>query len=269
MGTDRWAASVRPRSADDREVLAAQLWAAGAGGVWERPDELVAYFEHRRDDLAVGDPPLGPTWTHVPDEDWLETWRAHAVPVRAGRFEVVPRHLAARHETEAGLLRIVVDAGMAFGSGHHDTTAGCLEELGDDLAGARVLDLGTGSGILAIGAGLAGAGEVIGVDVDPAAIAVAGGNVAANGVAVALDVGSLVDVAGTFDLVLANLHTDLLVRLAHDLVVALRPGGRLVASGVGSARADEVTGALRDAGARDVHARPRGEWAIVTARRHS
>ena len=139
---------------DDAELVAARLWAAGALGVQELPTRLVGWFDNRDDDV-----PPGGTWAQEPTRDWLATWRESIEPVVAGRVHVIPTWLADDHHTEAGDVRLVLDPGVAFGSGHHATTRLCLEELQAALRpGQRVLDVGCGTGILAIAAVLLGAG---------------------------------------------------------------------------------------------------------------
>lgn len=266
-----WAATVPLARGDaDADLLGARLWSAGARGVWERPGELVGYFATPPDQLvgtAVDLLPPGTTWHREPDVDHVAAWRAAARPVRAGGVEVVPHHLAEAHETPAGVQRILLDPGQAFGSGHHATTSGCLDVLDElDPRGRRVLDLGTGTGILAIAALLQGADDVMGVDTDPHAVDVARDNARHNGVAPRLRVGSLADVDERFDLVLANLLTATLVELATELPRVLVPGGWLVASGVGADRAHVVEDAFDRAGLEEVTSRPRTEWVVITAR---
>lgn len=248
---------------DDAEVVAAHLWLAGAEGVWVRPDDIVGYFPSRDADV-----PRGGRWAPVPDVDWNAAWRDGIEPVAAGPFDVVPTWLVDDHKAQAGRVRIVLDPGRAFGSGHHDTTLGCLEALASHrLDGLSVLDVGTGTGVLAIAAALRGAAPVVAVDVDPDAVQVAADNAAANGVHLELAVGSVGDVTGDFDLVVANVLTHTIVELAGDLVAAVRAGGHLVTSGIGADRADRVVAALAAAGLDEVTSRVRGEWAVVTGRR--
>lgn len=256
---------VLPRGrGDDPDVLAGRLWVAGAQGVWVRPDDVVGYFGSR--DAAVPD---GGAWEDVPEVDWAARWREGIAPVAAGPFDVVPTWQADEHPEQPGRVRIVLDPGRAFGSGHHDTTLGCLEDLATlDLDGASVLDVGTGTGVLAIAAARRGADPVVAVDVDPDAIEVAAANAAANEVTLDLRVGS-VDTAGggTFDVVVANVLTHTIVALADQLVAAVAPGGHLVTSGIGAERADVVADALGAAGLAQVRSRVRGEWAIVSGTR--
>src|SRR5690606_11673606 len=114
--------------------------------------------------------PLEGTLEEVPDQDWNAAWKAGIEPVVVGRVAVVPPRL----EPPAGAeVVVVIDPGMAFGTGHHETTTGCLAALQElDLAGTRVVDVGTGTGILAIAAALLGATQVEAVDDDPEATAV-------------------------------------------------------------------------------------------------
>ncbi len=152
-----------------RERLTARLWAAGAIGVWEQVDAVVAWFEDRQADV-----PPGGRWEDEPARDWQSEWKAGIAPVHAGRTVVVPSWLVddyvagdlAGHVPQPDEIRIVLDPGGAFGSGHHATTTLCLQMLQDAVTGgAAVLDVGTGTGVLAIAAALLGAGAVCGVDV--------------------------------------------------------------------------------------------------------
>lgn len=251
---------VLPRGhGDDPDVLAGRLWVAGAQGVWVRPDDVVGYFDSR--DAPVPD---GGDWQEVEEVDWATRWMEGIEPVAAGPFDVVPTWMADDHPQQPGRIRIVLDPGRAFGSGHHDTTMGCLESLAEvDLDGASVLDVGTGTGVLAIAARRRGAARAVGVDVDPDAIEVARANAAANGVDVELAVGSVGAVGGPFDVVVANVLTHTILELADELVAATAPGGQLITSGIGAERAERVAEALRRAGLVDVQVRVRGEWAVV------
>ncbi len=265
-----WAATVHVGPGQDAEAAVVALWRAGAGGTWTRDQEVVGYFTvppQQLDRDAAGALPEGTTWRHEPAVDHLAAWRDGLTVMAAGPFDVVPHHLVDTHETADDRHRIVLDPGQAFGSGHHDTTAGCLEALGDlELAGARVLDVGTGTGILAIAAVLMGADAVRGVDTDPAAVEVARDNAADNDVVVDLAVGSATGEAPA-DVVVANLLTHTVVALADDLWAATAPGGHLVASGVGAERAELVADALTGAGFLDVEVRRRGDWVVLTGRR--
>lgn len=248
---------------DDPDVIAARLWSAGPQGVWVRPDEVVGYFPTEDADV-----PDGGRWEPVADVDWTARWREGIEPVAAGPFDVVPTWLADDHPEQPGRVRIVIDPGRAFGSGHHDTTLGCLEALAAlELDGRSVLDVGTGTGVLAIAAARRGATPVVGVDLDPDAIEAAAANADLNEVALDLSAGSVGAVDGEFDVVVANVLTHTIIDLAESLVAAVRPGGHLVTSGIGRDRADRAAGALTAAGLAEVTTRVRGGWAIVAGRR--
>lgn len=213
--------------------------------------------------------PIGELETsEVADEDWATAWKAHYHPVRIGRRFIV-RPLWIEIAPEAGRITLDLDPGMAFGTGLHPTTQLCLEALEDlDLAGKRVLDLGTGSGILAIAAKKLGAADVLALDVDSVAVEAARGNVAVNGLGegIAVGLGTLpLESPRRFDLVLANIIARVIVDLASELAGSLEPGGVLVASGIIEDRAEEVAAALRAVGLM-VEERTRGDWRAMICR---
>lgn len=230
-------------------------------GISEEQGRATVWLARRRDDL-----PLSGRWREVPVDGWHERWRASVTPVRLGRFVVTPPWRATPGPGGADQAdEVVVEPAQAFGTGHHETTARCaaaLESL--DLAGRSVLDVGTGSGILAVIAVRLGASPVLGCDVDPVAVAAARQTAAVNGADVEVIEGSL-DALGDLvaDVVVANLDTATVVRLAPDLVAHCRD--RLVVSGVSNERSAEAVTALAAGGARNVVASPGREWALVTA----
>lgn len=217
---------------------------------------------------------LAPRLEPVPDEDWGRAWREHYAAVDVGR------RLRIRPSWEAGgegpRLEIRIDPGLAFGTGTHFTTAACLELLEESLAPSpplpapSVLDVGTGTGVLAIGAVLLGARPVVAFDADPTAVEVARANLEGNGVSDRVDLwyGTLADLpAGRrFDRVLANLLAPLLCELSGDLAAALADGGLLIASGLLVDQEAEVASALEGAGLRISERRSDGEWVALAAR---
>jgi ribosomal protein L11 methyltransferase len=207
---------------------------------------------------AFGLGPVGEvSLRRIADEDWLEAWRSQFVPIRIGPFFVRPSWSTARSEG----IELVLDPGMAFGTGLHPTTRQCLEALGElDASGRSVLDVGTGSGILAVAAAKRGAGRVVAVDVDPLAVRAAEENARRNGVHVEIGQGSASDVTGEFDLVLANLVADVLVRISSDLRARLRAGGRLVCAGIVADKEGSVALAFAEAGLRTVAREQREDW---------
>lgn len=171
----------------------------------------------------------------VAEADWAEAWKAHFKPLRVGRrLVIVPSWEDYRSRPDDVILRL--DPGMAFGTGTHASTALCLESLERLVRpGADVLDVGTGSGILAIASALLGARRVVAVDIDPVAVRVARENVAGNGVSAKVEVrqGEAADEpGGSYDLVVANLTAAIHASVHADLARPLRSGGTLVASGI-------------------------------------
>lgn len=245
-----------------QELLLDALWSAGALGVWERDQVVVAWFPE-----ATASAPPGGRWEPEPERDWLAEWKNGLGPVRLGRLTVTPSWHPAAH---SNACTVVLDPGMAFGTGHHATTRLCLSALERaDLSAKRVLDVGTGSGVLAIAAARLGAEEVVAVDVDPDAVSVASMNAARNHVAVDVRVGSL-DVVwedGPFDLVVANLSTDLVLRSAASLLALTGPDGLLVVSGIASARYRLIRDALRRLVAKLLAVEVDDGWVALTVSR--
>ncbi len=185
-----------------------------------------------------------PDLEELPVEDWTASWKQQYRPVRRGRVLIVAPWM--REPLPAGAVKVVIEPGLAFGTGDHPTTGMCLEALDLFLQrqpGAAVLDVGTGSGILAIAARKLGAGLSVGTDNDPIALRVARENAAVNGTVI--DLRPEVPEGVEFDLVLANILANTLVELAPLLTRAVAPGGRLVLSGILEAQVDEVQAAYR------------------------
>jgi ribosomal protein L11 methyltransferase len=210
-----------------------------------------------------------PQFRVVAEQDWSEAWKAHYRVVRVGeRTVIVPQWLS--YDPKPGEIVLLLDPGMAFGTGTHPTTRLCLEAIeGLPLQGQRVLDVGTGSGILAIAAAKWGAAEVVGVDVDELAVASAGRNVAANGVAstVRISSGSLDGVEGTYDVVLVNILARVICALLEQgLVRYLAPGGTIVASGIVDTQEGEVREAMAAQGIEVVGRSVERDWVALLGR---
>jgi ribosomal protein L11 methyltransferase len=221
---------------------------------------------------AFGLRPIGELTTRLVHEaDWAEAWKAHFPVLRIGRRLVV-RPTWRRHRRLADDVVLALDPGMAFGTGLHPTTRLCLagiESLADRglLEGTRVLDVGCGSGILAIAAVKLGAKEALGVDTDPIAVQATDANAARNRLArrIRSREGSLPTGAGPFDVILANLIAGVLVELGSLLRDEVRPGGHVLASGIFVDRETEVRTAFAKVGL-DIAARSaEGEWVALEA----
>ncbi len=201
----------------------------------------------------------------VDDKDWLESWKAEFVPIRIGAFLVRPTW----SEAVAGdSVELVLDPGMAFGTGLHPTTQQCLEALSTlPLEGKSALDVGTGSGILAIAAAKRGASPVVAVDTDSLAVGAARENAVRNGVAIPVGEGSAADVPGRFDVVIANIVSPVLQRIAPDLAARLSGGGTLLVAGI-SAPAERATREALEAARLEVLDRTvRDDWVALALRR--
>jgi ribosomal protein L11 methyltransferase len=216
----------------------------------------------------------------VHESEWATAWRRHVRVMRIGR-RIVIRPTWRRHRRMTDDVVIAMDPGMAFGTGLHPTTRLCLagiERWADEgLLGAgaapdgraRLLDVGCGSGVLAIAAGLLGAGELVGVDTDPIAVDATLANARRNRIArrIRAWVGSVPTGAGPFDLVAANLVASVLVAIAPGLHDELRRGGRLLASGIFVDREDDVRSALVAAGLAIVRRDAEGDWVALDVER--
>lgn len=178
------------------------------------------------------------------EQDWAESWKQYYHPVRVGRVTVVPSWQA--YEAEEGETVVRMDPGMAFGSGTHETTRLAISLISETVQGGeRVLDVGCGSGILSIVASKLGAAECAAYDIDPVAVRVAGENALENGAtgvtcAVSDLLGSVRVPSGGFDIAVANIVADILLRLAPDIGAYIRPGGRYVVSGIIEPRLEDV-----------------------------
>lgn len=200
----------------------------------------------------------------IADQDWERSWMDNFQPMRFGRrLWIVPSW----HEApDSQAVNLLLDPGLAFGTGTHPTTALCLEWLdGQDVRGLNAIDFGCGSGILAIAALLLGAERVTGTDIDPQALEASRDNAQRNGIADERFPLYLPEAmpAEPADLLLANILAGPLVSLAPQLISLVRPGGRIALSGILAEQTDEILAAYRDAFELDPVAEKDG-WIRVT-----
>ena len=205
----------------------------------------------------------------IAERVWAESWKGHFPPLTIGeRLFVRPPWSA---PPPSGRIDIVIDPGMAFGTGHHTTTRSCLTGLVRALRArptADVLDLGTGSGILAIAAAKLGARAVWAVDIDPEARAIAAENAARNGVADRLRIrADLLSAPAAFEVIVANLLAGTLIELAGDIAARLEPGAVVLGAGVLVEEAPAVRAAWRAAGLVDEGDIADEGWVALAARR--
>jgi ribosomal protein L11 methyltransferase len=213
----------------------------------------------------------------LPSEDWSEIWKSFFKPLNVGK-NIVIKPTWEPYETSSGQVVIEIDPGPAFGTGKHPSTALCLEILELILSESSrkemdsvtsVLDVGTGSGILGIAAATLGASRVLGLDIDPEALKVAGENLRQNGVERIMSVSSipLHRLGETFDLVVANLTGPVIMQMAANLSRCVSPRGWLVLSGILNEQMKEVVKCFQAHYFKRVKSWTREEWRAILLRR--
>ncbi len=249
---------------ESRDALMSKMSEMGAIGFIEQDSGLIGYFEPKQSPAEIFDE-LGRfrsvletsgldalfslSHTVLPEKDWNEIWKKSFTPIDVGdNLTIIPSWL----QSETRRIPIIIDPGMVFGTGHHETTRTCLSMI-EKIAGAgskrRFLDVGTGTGILAIGASRLGFEQVTAVDIDPLCVDAAARNVAANGLGnVEIKKGGISIATGTFDVIVANLLSEILTEIAPDLAARLHPGGTAILSGMLTGQEDGVIEAVTSAG---------------------
>jgi ribosomal protein L11 methyltransferase len=210
----------------------------------------------------------------ITDFGWAENWKEHFKPRKLGS-RIVVKPSWEPYESAPGELVLTIDPGQAFGTGTHETTGMCLrllEEVYDSAAAPRrVLDIGTGTGILGIAAVRLGAGCAMGIDTDPKAVEVSGENAKVNGVADRFTSSflplSLIE--GSFDLIVANIIAEILIAMKKEIVARCVPGGFLILSGILTEKGDWVEEEFREEGARPLKRETDGQWAALLLRREA
>lgn len=255
-------------------------------GVFEIEDgsgrwEVGAYFTEKPDDIALtllaaahGANPF--VISELPDVDWVAHVKRELAPVRAGRFHVHGSHDA--DSVPEGVEALCIEAAMAFGTGHHDTTKGCLEAL-DRLASGgyearRIVDIGCGTAVLAMAAARLWPVTVLAGDIDPVAVDTAAANVIANGLhgrVICIEAAGfdhpLMEENAPYDLVLANILKQPLIDLAPGMAANVLPGGRVILSGILVTQADEVIAVYEAAGFRLEARDDLSDWTALTLSR--
>jgi ribosomal protein L11 methyltransferase len=265
---------IHPDVWDETEVPAADKLTVRA----YLPDDADLDTAKRQLETALGHmslmyPMPEPTYARVQDEDWANTWKAHYQPVRLGQ-RILIRPLWQDVETRDDDIEIALDPGMAFGTGTHPTTQLCLVTLEAVMRhGVRVLDLGSGSGILSIAAAKLGAQSVLGLDIDATAVTSSQENIERNGVSdkVTIQQGSLETVLHSsrrFDLIVINILARIIMQMCADgLGNVVRPGGKAVFSGVLDTQVEDVENAVRNTGLTPYKRHQQGDWVAIEAYR--
>lgn len=247
---------------EDRDIHEVSLYTDGdVDDIARRMAEVVAEAGHKGDlDREI-----------LPDIDWVAKSLEGLKPVQAGRFIVHGGH--DREDVRPGQIAIEIEAGLAFGTGHHGTTAGCLEMI-EKVVGAEhphnALDLGTGSAVLAIAVAKLAPIPVLATDIDPVATDVAAANVRLNGASDHVETATaagfddpIFAARGPFALIVANILAQPLMQLAPDMAAHLAPGGSLVLSGILDRQHDAVVEAYAAAKFRHVETFHREGWVTI------
>lgn len=205
----------------------------------------------------------------VCDDQWKDNWKEYFKPSKITDRIVIKPSWEAYEKTSDDEIVIEIDPGAAFGTGKHPTTTMCIKALEKYVKpDSSVLDVGCGSGILSIAAGLLGAGDVLGIEIDPVAVTVAGENVEMNGLSSKVRVaeGDLTKgVDYSADIVVANLMADLVVMLSKDVRRHLKEGGCYISSGILAEKKDYVAGEIESCGFRIVEVLEEDEWVAIVA----
>jgi ribosomal protein L11 methyltransferase len=213
------------------------------------------------------------------EEDWANNWKKHFKPSRIGR-RIVIKPTWEEWDAAEGAIILVIDPGMAFGTGTHPTSRLCLETIeriyfreapfnsSDIMTHCDFLDVGTGSGILAIAAAKFGAERIVALDIDPKAVSIAEQNLELNHVRdiVSLSTAPLSEITGSFAVIAANILAEELVRMAKDLVGKLRKGGFLILSGILTEKEGAVINGFAGFPLKLVETTREGEWSCITFR---
>lgn len=202
------------------------------------------------------------------DSSWKDKWKEYFKPAKISR-SIVVKPTWETYDAKEGEVVLEIDPGMAFGTGTHETTSLCVKLMEDYMKpGDKVLDVGCGSGILSIGAALLGAGEVLGVEIDPVAVEISKENIALNKVdniarAQYGDLTKGIDFKA--DIIVANLMADLVVMLSKDVAAHMLPGAKYISSGILTEKAPFVVDSLRTLGFTISEVREDGMWCAICA----
>ena len=242
----------------DRTVCSVSAFIPGQ----KSPGESVGFIKER---LGTLDIPAEVELHGVNEEDWADSWKKYYKPIKTGRkIVIVPKW--EKYEPAEGEICVLMDPGMAFGTGTHETTRLCASLLEDFVnPGAKVLDVGCGSGILAICAAKLGAGNCFACDIDENAVRIAGENAILNSTpnvktAVSDLLRHVPEINGGYDVCCANIVADVIIRMAPDVGRFVSDSGVLIVSGIIVERADETLSALKAAGWKLVDERRENGW---------
>jgi len=265
-----------------KSALAEMLHKHGSLGLYEQGDTVTAYFPDSVEPkiilkelelmgalLQSLDIPRSLTFDHslLPDQDWNGSWKQSFKPINVGmRFTILPPW----EEQSGDRIPLFIDPGMAFGTGHHETTRSCLvlmERYAAFVRRERFLDVGTGTGLLAIAACKLGFTTAIGIDTDPLSMDAARKNIELNGSeGIELIEGDISSAAGTYDMIAANLISETLIALSGEISARLEQSGVAILSGILKGQDEDVATAAAKAGLHPVERVRDGKWVTIACR---
>lgn len=252
-------------------------------GFHERQGEIVAYFIDNRDVNIIKeyldslrprlkkaglDGNFSYDYSYLSERDWNEPWKKRFIPIDIGeRLRIIPPW----EKKEPSRLNLIIDPGMAFGTGHHETTRDCLlliEKYSVMINREGFLDIGTGTGILAIAASMLGFKKVIGIDIDPLAIDASKRNVDLNNLS-NIDIEEKVarDIEGQFDMIVANLISEVLISLAGEISRLLEKSGVTILSGMLNGQEVDVINEMERYGLKVIETLHNNRWVSLVVRR--
>jgi ribosomal protein L11 methyltransferase len=266
-----------------KDTLLRKLAELGSLGALDQDHTITAYFPATTQlsaivgelqvvllllNAAEHDVPVRIEHSLLPDTDWNESWKKGFTPIDVGeRFVILPPW----EHPSGNRIPLIIDPGMAFGTGHHETTRSCLvlmERYADAVRKERFLDLGTGTGLLAIAALALGFRSVVGVDTDPLAIEASRRNIALNKAdRIELHEAGIDKCEGKFDMIAANLISGTLVQLAGEIASRLMQAGVVIMSGILSGQDDEVVSVAKNSGLDCVERLSDGKWVSLVCKR--
>lgn len=271
-------------SDESKDAIINKMSGLGCIGVMEGNEEILAYFPFEIEfqkiieelnlfaDVLKNaglDHSFSFEYSMLPEKDWNEAWKKSFSPINVGeRLTILPPW-----ENEVkGRINLIIDPGMAFGTGHHETTKRCLtliEKFSEDTAIKRFLDAGTGTGVLAIAASKLGYREAVGIDSDPIAVDAAIRNVRLNDLDnVVIKSGGISDAEGMFDMIVANIVSETIINFSNELISHLCAGGIIILSGMLTGQEKDVIKAMDAEGLRLIGKFSDNEWISLVYSRH-
>jgi ribosomal protein L11 methyltransferase len=255
------------------EDVQVKAYISNDAGFFDKLQYIKEQFKRLLDhDFGLDMGPLDVTLTNVREEDWANNWKKYYKPIKVSD-RIVIKPTWEPYEKSPGEVILELDPGMAFGTGTHETTILCIKAIDKYIEpGQTIVDIGCGTGILAIASVLLGGRQAIAIDLDSNAVKAAQENVKLNRVEDRVKVvhGNLLDkIEGQFDLVVANIIADVIIGLTESVLDFIKPGGVFISSGIILDRLDDVLEAVESAGLEIVERQTMGEWAVVVCRRNA